>query len=239
MEPYRHRLLYVKRRSQTMKSSAKEMVMFRNSRKGYDKNDVNRYIEDMNIRFTTAENRYVSTIRMLEQDLENARRVPDLSSQLDKANSDNDELRARIADAEAELLRAKEELEQAKAELEKQRECPVKTEFSVSETESKLGSILVKANLDAQKILSDAEEESRRKITEAERTAESIRFDAAVNARMMTESTKKELSSLTEEYMKSLTALSEESAGEYRRLCDELKVKFEAAQTEAKGKLGF
>ena len=52
-----------------MKSSAKEMVMFRNSRKGYDKNDVNRYIEDMNIRFTTAENRYISTVRMLEQDI--------------------------------------------------------------------------------------------------------------------------------------------------------------------------
>lgn len=220
--------------------------MFRNSRKGYDKNDVNRYIEDMNIRFTTAENRYVSTIRMLEQDLEKAKRIPDLSSQLDQANSDNECLRARITDAEAELSRvreeltaAREELEKAKGELEKQSECPLKTEPSVSETESKLGSILVKANLDAQKMLADAEEESRKKISEAEKTAETIRFDAAVSARMMTESTKKELSALTEEYMKSLTALSEESAGEYRHLCDELKVKFEAAQTEAKGKLSF
>ena len=52
-----------------MKNTANAMVMFRNSRKGYDKNDVNRYIEDMNIRFTTAENRYISTVRMLEQDI--------------------------------------------------------------------------------------------------------------------------------------------------------------------------
>ena len=58
--------------------------MFRNSRKGYDKNDVNRYIEDMNIRFTTAENRYVSTIRMLERDLEAARSIPNKAGELEK-----------------------------------------------------------------------------------------------------------------------------------------------------------
>ena len=65
-----------------MKRSEKDMVLFRNSRKGYDKTDVNRYIEDMNIRFTTAENHYVSTIRMLERDLENAKAEPSRAAEL-------------------------------------------------------------------------------------------------------------------------------------------------------------
>ena len=97
----------------------------------------------------------------------------------------------------------------------------------------------VKANLDAQKILSDAEEESRRKIAEAEKAADSIRFDAAVKARIMTETTRKELAALTEEYMKNLNALSVESAEEYKRLSEELKARFEQAESAAKEKLNF
>ncbi len=226
-----------------MKSSAKEMVMFRNSRKGYDKNDVNRYIEDMNIRFTTAESRYISTVRMLEQDIENLKASAGKDEELKNVQAELEALKTVLADKESTLEITKVELQNVRTELEEVKSRSSKPEEgfvpSISETESKLGSILVRANLDAQKILSDAEEESRRKIAEAEKAAESIRFDAAVNARMMTESTKKELTALTEEYMNSLTALSAESAGEYKRLCEELKAKFEAAESSAKQKLSF
>lgn len=243
-----------------MKSSAKEMVMFRNSRKGYDKSDVNRYIEDMNIRFTTAENRYISTIRMLENDFDNLKRASAPKEELDKAVAEVTALKGALEAKEAELTGTQsylgtvtEELEKAKAELENAstalEEARNKTAVvsaptvsaapDLSDAETKLGSILIKANLDAQKMLADAEDECRRKIAEAEKAAESIRFDAAVSARLMTESTKKELASLTEEYMRNLTSLSEESAGEYRRLCDELKAKFEAAELTAKEKLNF
>ncbi|MBE6582727.1 MAG: hypothetical protein E7648_05650 [Ruminococcaceae bacterium] len=226
-----------------MKSSAKEMVMFRNSRKGYDKNDVNRYIEDMNIRFTTAENRYISTVRMLEQDIEKYKADAGKAGELESAKRELGETKAKLAELENELASAKDELLKAKAEFEeKLANAPkeeVKTELSITDTESKLGSILVKANLDAQKILSDAEEESRRKIAEAEKAADSIRFDAAVKARIMTETTRKELAALTEEYMKNLNALSVESAEEYKRLSEELKARFEQAESAAKEKLNF
>ncbi|MBQ8254302.1 MAG: hypothetical protein IJY94_02220 [Clostridia bacterium] len=233
-----------------MKSSAKEMVMFRNSRKGYDKNDVNRYIEDMNIRFTTAENRYVSTIRMLEQDIEKLNANAIKPEELEDAKRALEEAKAKIAELDSALAYAQltrdeleNELDIMKIELEEQKNRPatevVKTDLSISDAETKLGSILVKANLDAQKILSDAEEESRRKIAEAEKAAESIRFDAAVSARIMTETTRKELAALTEEYMRNLNALSVESAEEYKRLSEELKTKFEQAESAAKEKLNF
>ncbi len=226
-----------------MKSSAKEMVMFRNSRKGYDKNDVNRYIEDMNIRFTTAENRYISTVRMLEQDVEKLKANAGSAEELESAKSELENAKVKIAELEEALANAKAELEKAQADFEEKLanmpEEEQKTELSITDTESKLGSILVKANLDAQKILSDAEEESRRKIAEAEKAADGIRFDAAVSARIMTETTKKELAALTEEYVKNLNALSAESAEEYKRLSEELKAKFEQAESAAKEKLNF
>ena len=84
-----------------MKSSAKEMVMFRNSRKGYDKNDVNRYIEDMNIRFTTAENRYISTVRMLEQDIEKYKADAGKAVELESAKRELEEAKAQTAGAVA------------------------------------------------------------------------------------------------------------------------------------------
>ncbi len=233
-----------------MKSSAKEMVMFRKSRKGYDKNDVHRYIEDMNIRFTTAENRYVSTIRMLEQDIEKLSANASKAEELENAKRELEAAKAKLAELDSELTNAQlacdeleNELDIVKIELEEQKNRPVTEskgdELSITDAESKLGSILVKANLDAQKILSDAEEESRKKISEAEKAAESIRFDAAVSARIMTETTKKELAALTEEYVKNLTALSATSAEEYKRLCDELKARFEEAENTAKEKLNF
>ncbi len=226
-----------------MKSSAKEMVMFRNSRKGYDKNDVNRYIEDMNIRFTTAENRYISTVRMLEQDVEKLKANAGSAEELEAAKRELENAKAKIAELEEALANAKAELEKAQADFEeKLANMPkeeIKTELSITDTESKLGSILVKANLDAQKILSDAEEESRRKIAEAEKAADGIRFDAAVSARIMTETTRKELAALTEEYVKNLNALSIESAEEYKRLSEELKARFEQAEITAKEKLNF
>ena len=219
-----------------MKSSDKEMVMFRNSRKGYDKNDVNRYIEDMNIRFTTAENRYVSTIRMLERDLENAKGIPNRADELEKQVAS---LTEEIKELKAELARAENELIEARklAESIPQRNENTHAEISVEQAESKLGSILVKANLDAQKMISDADAEAKEKIAEAEARAEAIRFEAAVSSRLMAENTKKELTALTEEYKKELTALSEESVGEYKRVSEDMKARIAIAEATAKAKL--
>ena len=228
-----------------MKSSDKDMVMFRNSRKGYDKSDVNRYIEDMNIRFTTAENHYVSTIRMLERDLDAARSEPikaeALQKELEKLKEEIGELKSELARAEDGLAEARE---QAEALAEKQAEyetrndaAPATSELSVQQAESALGSIIVKANLDAQRIVAEAEAEAQRKIAEAEAKAEAIRFDAAVAARVMAENAKKELTSLTEEYMRELAALSEESAGEYRRVSEDMRARLAVAEAQAKAKL--
>ena len=224
-----------------MKNSGKEMVMFRNSRKGYDKNDVNRYIEDMNIRFTTAENRYVSTIRMLENDLENAKKTASNEEEIEALKAELATVKELLCQTEDDLEKQEKLLDEAQCEVERLKaEKPtveVKTEVNYEAAESKIGSILVKANLDAQKIIADAEAEAAKKIAEAEKAADGIRIDATVSARIMTENTKKELAALKEEYIRNLTAISASSADEYRRLCEELKIRFEEAENSAKEKL--
>lgn len=219
-----------------MKKSEQGMVMFRNSRKGYDKNDVNRYIEDMNIRFTTAEQQYLSTIRMLENDLERAKEVPTNQEENERMKEEISLLKAQLEDKERELSALKDELTKA-LEVPTPVSAPEKADVSQEEAESKLGSILIRANLDAQRIVSEAEEEKAKIISDAEKKAEEIAFDAAVNSRLMTENTKRELNALSDEYISELNALSQGSADEYRRLCDELKIKFAAAELNAKAKI--
>ena len=52
-----------------MGNDEKNMVAFRLSRRGYDRQDVNRYIEEMSIRFTATENALRNRIKELEERL--------------------------------------------------------------------------------------------------------------------------------------------------------------------------
>lgn len=194
------------------KKTANEMMMFRNARKGYDKTDVNRYIEEMNIRFMTSEDQLRSHIRELETALSTASAAPTVNEEEVAAlRSENTLLREKVAALEEELKVLKETDTAAAPK-----------ELTYEEAESRLGSILLRASLDADRIRSEADEEGKRRIAEAEKSADDIRLDAAVTARMMTERAKRSLSELTDEYVKSISALSAESTEEYRRLCDEL-----------------
>lgn len=193
-----------------MKKTANEMVMFRSARKGYDKTDVNRYIEEMNIRFLTVEEQLKGRIRELETMVSAApveTVAPVDAEELTAARNKVEALSARVSELEAKLKEAEE---------------AAPRELTYEETESRLGSILLRANLDADRIRNEADEEGKRRIAEAEKNADDIRLDAAVTARLMTERAKRSLSELTEEYVKSISLLSAESTEEYRRLCDEL-----------------
>ena len=52
-----------------MNGDIKNMVAFKPSRKGYDKSDVNKYIEEMSIRFTSSEKAMKARIKELEDRL--------------------------------------------------------------------------------------------------------------------------------------------------------------------------
>ena len=205
-----------------MNDSEKNMVAFRDSRKGFDKGDVNRYIEEMSIRFTAQEAALRNRIRELENQLpacEPEEAENDYQAEIARLGEENRELRAEL-----EKLSKKTEEETAPAADENQLPC----DPNYQQISEKLGNILLKANLDADRIVSEAEGEAARQLSEAEKSADGIRLDAAVSARLMTAKVKAKLAGLAEEYIRNLTALSEESAAEYAKLCAELQIKASA-----------
>ncbi|MBQ4065042.1 MAG: hypothetical protein IJD10_02965 [Clostridia bacterium] len=204
-----------------MNGTPTNMIVFRNSRKGYDKTDVHRYIEEMNIRFSAMEEQLKNQIRRTEQDLESARMA------LAAASAENEAMKAVCS----ENLDLKQEIEELKKQLEEAlkpaepNDAEGEVSLSYDEASKRLGDILMKANLDADRIVADAEAEAARQLTGAEKQADDIRLDAAVTARLMTDRVKRRLTELTGEYIESMEALSRASTEEYRKLCDELKAK--------------
>jgi len=85
------------------------MIMFRTSRKGYDKGDVHRYIEEMNIRFASAEEKAKQQIRRLEAELEKASlgETPVDETALQALSQENEALKAELEALRAALADAK------------------------------------------------------------------------------------------------------------------------------------
>ena len=210
------------------------MIAFRNARKGYDKGDVHRYIEEMNIRFSAMEDKLKSEIRRTEQDLATARgEIAESAAKIEALTAveqENAALKEEIEALKQQLAEAQAEAEAAKTALpEGVEEAPLTYE----ETSRRLGDILLKANMDADRIVAEAEEEANRQLSGAEKQADDIRLDAAVTARLMTDRVKRRLTDLTGEYIAGLESFSATSAAEYRKLCDELKGKLGAVGLDA------
>jgi len=212
-----------------MNGSANNMIMFRTSRKGYNKEDVHRYIEEMNIRFAAAEEKAKQQIRRLEAERESAAeaQAPVVDEAAVQAlKLENESLKAELEALKAQLADVKREIPaEAKAEAEKS--------LTYDEASKRLGDILLKANLDADRIVAEAEAEANRQLTGAEKQADDIRLDAAVTARLMTDRVKRRLTALTGEYIDSLESFSRASTEEYRKLFDELKGRLDAAHVDS------
>jgi len=211
-----------------MNGSANNMIMFRTSRKGYDKGDVHRYIEEMNIRFAATEEKARQQIRRLELALEEAQAQTPCADEaaLQALRQENEALKAELAALQAQAAAATEApMAKEKAEVD--------ASLTYDEASKRLGDILLKANLDADRIVAEAEAEANRQLTGAEKQADDIRLDAAVSARLMTDRVKRRLTALTGEYIDSMESVSRASAEEYRKLFDELKGRLDAARVDA------
>lgn len=208
-----------------MNGDIKNMVAFKPSRKGYDKSDVNKYIEEMSIRFTSSEKAMKARIKELEDrlaavDLANSERAA-----LERLEHDNTDLRA-------EIKRLTDAL--AASESQKSNESNTFEDRKYREISEKLGNIILKANVDAERIVAEAETEAAQRLSEAEKNADEIRLDSAVSARLMTSQVREKLIAMTDEYISNLRTVSDDSIREYRKLYEELQEKFEAMGMKTK-----
>ncbi len=260
-----------------MGESEREPVVFRTSRKGYHKGDVNGYIEEMNIRFSAREEELTGRIRELEKAFAEGAASGNPSSGAsgnaagevptgknpangnatgeaptgeapagepfagEKATSEaptggsssvapeapSSDLREELARLERENRALREELaalsSRVAAEEKEAKKAPDSTDPVYREMSEKLGGILLRANLEAERMVSEAKAEAEKQRSEAKKSAEGIRLEAAVSARLAAAAVKTRLAELTGDWTKGLEALSEEATADYLRLCEDMK----------------
>lgn len=196
-----------------MGNDEKNMVAFRLSRRGYDRQDVNRYIEEMSLRFTASENALRSRIKELEARLsgEDCEKSP----VAEKLTAENRALREENRRLVEENSRLSED-------------CRPEDSAEYREISEKLGDIILKANLDADRVKNEAEAEAEKLMSEASERADAVRLKSAVDARVLLSNVRTSLGDLTEKQLSALKTVSKDTVSEYEKLYKELEERFDA-----------
>lgn len=199
-----------------MGNDEKNMVAFRLSRRGYDRQDVNRYIEEMSLRFTASENALRSRIKELEERLcaENGEKPQDA----EKLTEENRALREENKRLAEENKRLSEVSQVSRPE----------DSAEYREISEKLGDIILKANLDADRVKNEAEAEAEKLMSEASERADAVRLKSAVDARVLLSNVRTSLGDLTEKQLSALKTVSKDTVSEYEKLYKELEERFDA-----------
>ncbi len=186
-----------------------KMLRFRESFRGYNKDDVNAYIEQIHMKFSRRE----SELRAQITDLQMANQQIAASASVD--GTELAVLKAALTQAKAETDELKSQLEQTKA--------VVKEEDSESAEKSKLydtmsaqvGNILIVANSNAEKILNEAKAE-----------AEKLKADAAFEAEKTKLAAEEKMNAMIAALDEKLKSVSERCIAEYETLVSEAKDRF-------------
>ncbi|CDC77854.1 MAG: hypothetical protein SOT56_00295 [Eubacteriales bacterium] len=196
-----------------MGNDEKNMVAFRLSRRGYDRQDVNRYIEEMSLRFTASENALRSRIKELEARLsgEDCEKSP-VAEKLTAENRALREENRRLAEENSRLSE----------------DCRPEDSAEYREISEKLGDIILKANLDADRVKNEAEAEAEKLMSEASERADAVRLKSAVDARVLLSNVRTSLGDLTEKQLSALKTVSKDTVSEYEKLYKELEERFDA-----------
>lgn len=196
-----------------MGNDEKNMVAFRLSRRGYDRQDVNRYIEEMSLRFTASENALRSRIKELEARLsgEDCEKSP-IAEKLTAENRALREENRRLAEENSRLSE----------------DCRPEDSAEYREISEKLGDIILKANLDADRVKNEAEAEAEKLMSEASERADAVRLKSAVDARVLLSNVRTSLDDLTEKQLSALKTVSKDTVSEYEKLYKELEERFDA-----------
>ena len=191
-------------------NDSNSMLRFRESFRGYNKDDVNAYIEQVNMRFSRRE----SDLRAQIADLQNRQPAP-------AAAPVDDGTKKRLQEAESENAKLKAELEELKNSAAGDSEKDEKSRLYDSMS-SQVGNILIVANSNADKIRSDAEEDARRIKAEAELEAEKIRRDAETK-----------MNSMIDNYLDSYAKLIAEAKDRFSDITESMKARSEQLLADA------
>lgn len=200
---------------------ADKNILFRPAGRGYNKEDVNNYIQEKSMQYSMREANLVKQLADLENRLNAAMRanaeavgdtgeIDNLSRTVDELECENHSLAAALAEKEAKITELERALNESRASVR-----PSEGD-AVAELSARLGDILVKASLQAEEIVKEAETKAKNIIDEAGKNAESITLDAKVEARITANKAKADMEKATDECLGNLRVLASKAIESYR-----------------------
>lgn len=198
------------------------MLRFRESFRGYNRDDVNAYIEQMNMIFSRKE----GELRAYIADLESRASAAAQMQSTAPAHTDEEwkEMNATVEALRLEVSRLTEELSAARTAV-SDSESVEKSKLYDSMS-AQVGNILIVANNNADKILSEAHAE-----------ADKIRLQAEVDAQSKRAEADRAMEEMVKALDQKLKTISDDCLDEYRKLIADAQVRFgllsETMKTEA------
>ncbi len=193
------------------------MLRFRESFRGYNRDDVNAYIEQMNLRFSRKEAELRSQIAELQSSASKPEKAEEST-----VSPELEELKAEVARLTSDNDTLKKELEEEKAKTAGGSETEEKSKLYDSMS-SQVGNILIVANSNADKIVSDAESEAIRIKAEAQLDAEKIKLEAD-----------RKMNTMIAELDSKIKSMSDSYIDDYRKIVSEAQVKFSLVTDDMK-----
>ena len=190
------------------------MLRFRESFRGYNRDDVNAYIEQINLHFSKKE----ADLRAIIADLEN--KVNQNANTCN--NSETESLKNQVVSLKEENSSLKTELTKAKACVENEAEEKSKLYDSMS---AQVGSIIIQANSNADKI-----------ITEAKIEAENIKMNASLRAKEITDEAQRKKEETIKCIEDILRTASNECISEYSEIIDGTNIRLKSIGENVKTK---
>ena len=210
----------LKHRNAVRNGSEMNGIKFRESIKGYNKSDVNDYIETLSRKLSETEQ---NLKRESENTAQLEAKVAELKAKAESDNADSDALKKaemRIAELEAEAARLT-------AALESSSEYKTKAEL-YDKMSSKLGDMLLHAGDAAEAMLKNAEDEAKRINTEAEE----LKRTTSEKLRRMLEESNSVFKSMSEEALNALNTYNDETRKTLDDIAAALKARSQSMQTE-------
>ncbi|MBQ7124758.1 MAG: hypothetical protein IJO00_00210 [Clostridia bacterium] len=200
-------------------NDSKSMLRFRESFRGYNKDDVNAYIGQINLIFSRKESELKAQIAELNVKTANAS-----PNSVDK--TEIEALKQKLNDATLENQRLLSEIEGLKKQETDENEKEEKSKLYDSMS-SQVGNILIVANSNADKIISDAEKYASKIRSEAEFEAEKIKMEAEQKKSLMISELELKLKMMSESYLKDYESLIAEAQIKFSSITEKMKLKSE------------
>lgn len=196
-------------------NDSKAMFRFRESFRGFNKDDVNAYIQQVNIKFSRRETELLARISELEASLGAAAN--------ESAAPEN--VQESAVTSELDALRA--ENEALKQKLEEKGVEKTDDKSLYDSMSSQVGNILIMANTNAEKLISDAKAEAARIKADAEYEAEKLKLSTEQKMNSMVAKLDESLKSVSDSYFNDYYKLVEEAQSRFGEITDSMKTRSE------------